>query len=106
MATDTAEPSPAPDPPGLRQRKKAQTRQRIAETARDLFVERGFEEVTVSELADAADVCRKTVFNYFSKKEDIFYWQFQAFEEEMLDSIRTRERSQSIVEALRFFLLA
>jgi AcrR family transcriptional regulator len=92
--------------PGLRERKKAQTRRRIAETARDLFVERGFERVTVAEIADAAEVSQKTVFNYFPTKEDIFYWQFQSFEEEMLDAIRTRGPGEPILEAFRRFLLS
>src|SRR4051794_27529383 len=91
--------------PGLRQRKKAKTRQRIAETARDLFVERGFEAVTVSEIADAADVSQKTVFNYFPTKEDIFYWQFQTLAGEMLDAIPTPEPGAALPQGLPGVLL-
>src|SRR3954449_1488575 len=92
--------------PGLRERKKAQTRQLIAEKARELFVERGFERVTVSEIARAADVSQKTVFNYFPTKEDIFYWQLESFEEGMLDAVRSREPGESIIAAFKRFLLA
>ena len=91
---------------GLRERKKEQTRQRIAETARDLFVERGFERVTVAEIARAAEVSEKTVFNYFPTKEDLFYWRMESFAEEMLETIRQREPGESILAAFRRFMLA
>ena len=61
MATET----------GLRERKKQQTRQLLAETARRLFAERGFENVSIVEIARAADVSEATVFNYFPTKEDL-----------------------------------
>ena len=65
--------------PGLRERKKQQTREAIAETARRLFSERGFERVNVAEIARAADVAEKTVFNYFPRKEDLVYWRLESF---------------------------
>ena len=76
---------------GLRERKKLQTRQLIAETARALFTERGFEHVTVSEIARTADVSEKTVFNYFPTKEDLVYWRLESFEEGLLAAVRDRE---------------
>ena len=79
--------------PGLRERKKEQTRQLIAETARRLFGERGFERVTVAEIARAAEVSEQTVFNYFPTKEDLVYWRLQSFEDELLaDDPRARAR--------------
>src|SRR3954471_13588218 len=66
---------------GLRERKKEQTRERIAQVARDLFLARGFENVTVAEVARAAEVAQKTVFNYFPTKEDLFYWRMETFED-------------------------
>ncbi|NUR86083.1 MAG: TetR family transcriptional regulator [Nonomuraea sp.] len=57
---------------GLRERKKRETRQRIADMAMGLFMIHGFEKVTVADVARAADVSVNTVFNYFGTKEDLF----------------------------------
>jgi AcrR family transcriptional regulator len=92
--------------PGLRERKKQQTRQAIADTARRLFSERGFDAVTVAEIARAADVAEKTVFNYFPTKEDLFYSRLEAFEEELLAAIRGRPGGESAIAAFRDFLMA
>jgi AcrR family transcriptional regulator len=91
---------------GLRERKKRQTRQVIAETARHLFGERGFDRVTVAEIARAAEVSEQTVFNYFPTKEDLVYWRLQSFEDELVATIREREPSESALAAFRRFLLA
>ncbi|WP_346948557.1 TetR/AcrR family transcriptional regulator [Dyella sp.] len=61
------------NPPGLRDSKKAATRQMISDVATLLFVERGFESVSVDEIAQEAGVSRKTVFNYFPRKEDMVF---------------------------------
>jgi AcrR family transcriptional regulator len=92
-------------PPGLRERKKQQTRQLIADTARRLFAQRGFEAVTVAEVAREADVAEKTVFNYFPTKEDLFYSRLEAFEEELLEAVRAREPGTSMLAAVQGFLL-
>lgn len=91
--------------PGLRERKKQQTRQAIFEAARRLFAERGFDEVTVAEIANAAEVSEVTVFNYFPSKEDLFYGGMQFFEEELLEAVRNRPRGESALKALRRRLL-
>jgi AcrR family transcriptional regulator len=91
--------------PGLRERKKEQTRRLIADTARRLFAERGFDRVTVAEIARAADVSEKTVFNYFPAKEDLFYSSLEAFEDRLLTAIRERRPGQSVLDAFAAFLL-
>jgi AcrR family transcriptional regulator len=89
---------------GLRERKKQRTRESIAATARRLFIERGFEAVTVGEVAREADVSRKTVFNYFPTKEDLFFSGLERFEERLLDAIREREPGESILHAFGRFV--
>ncbi len=91
--------------PGLRERKKEQTRQLIADTARRLFAERSFDGVTVAEVAREAEVAEKTVYNYFPTKEDLFYSRLEAFEEELLEAIRSRNQGESVLDAVRNFLL-
>jgi AcrR family transcriptional regulator len=90
---------------GLRERKKQRTRALIADTARRLFLERGFDAVTVTEVARAAEVAQKTVFNYFPTKEDLVYWQLESFEEELLEAIRHREPGESVLAAFGRFVL-
>jgi AcrR family transcriptional regulator len=94
-----------PQTPGLRERKKQQTRRLIADTARRLFVAGGFDRVTVAEVAAAAEVSEATVFNYFPTKEDLFYSGLEAFEEEMLDAIRDRAAGESILAAFGRFVM-
>jgi AcrR family transcriptional regulator len=94
------------DMTGLRERKKQQTREQIAEAARRLFVKRGFAKVTVAEIARAADVSEQTVFNYFPSKEDLVYWRLGSFEEELLTTIREREPGEPALAAFRRFLLS
>ena len=89
----------------LRERKKEQTRQLIADTARRLFAERGFEGVSVAEVARAADVSEATVFNYFATKEDLFYSGLEAFEEQLLGAIRERAAGESALAAFGRFVL-
>jgi AcrR family transcriptional regulator len=91
---------------GLRERKKQQTRELIAESARRLFAERGFEAVTVADVARAADVSAQTVFNYFPTKEDLVYWRLGTFEEELLKAVRDRPRGEAAVAAFKRFLLS
>ena len=73
---------------GLRERKKEQTRLLLADTARRLFAERGFENVSVAEIARVADVSETTVFNYYPTKEDLVYSGLERFESELLRAVR------------------
>lgn len=86
---------------GLRERKKQQTRQLIADAGHRLFADRGFDAVTVAEVARAANVSEVTVFNYFPTKEDLFYGGMQFFEEKLLDAVRERAPGESVLEAFR-----
>jgi AcrR family transcriptional regulator len=95
MATET----------GLRERKKQQTRQLLADTARRLFARRGFENVSVAEIARAADVSEATVFNYFPTKEDLVYSGLEAFEGELLSAVRERPRGETVIDAFGRFIL-
>src|SRR5213592_1512790 len=91
--------------PGLRERKKQQTREVIAESAGRLFAERGFDAVTVAEVARAADVSEGTVFNYFPTKEDLFYGGMEIFEAELVEAVRQRPAGESVLAAFRRFLV-
>jgi AcrR family transcriptional regulator len=86
---------------GLRETKKLRTRQEIADTAMRLFATRGFDHVTVAEVAEAAGVSQKTVFNYFPTKEDLFYDEVPAREEALRQAIRGRREGESLLAALR-----
>ena len=89
---------------GLRERKKKQTRQVIAEAALRLFNERGFDAVTVAQVARAADVSDATVFNYFPTKESLFFGQMQSFEEALIQAVRERRGGESVLAAFRRFI--
>jgi AcrR family transcriptional regulator len=91
---------------GLRERKKERTRRAIATAARDLFAERGFDTVTVAEVARAADVSEATVFNYFPAKEDLFYSGMDTFEAELVEAVRARAPGESALTAFRRVVLA
>jgi AcrR family transcriptional regulator len=90
---------------GLRERKKQRTRQLISETARRLFSERGFEQVSVAEIAREADVSEQTVFNYFPSKEDLVYSGLETFEDQLLGAIRERPPGQTVIAAFGEFIL-
>lgn len=86
---------------GLRERQKQQTRQLIHETASRLFAGRGFDAVTVAEVARAADVSEMTVFNHFPTKEDLFFNKMEFFEERLIGAVRDRAEGVSVLNAFR-----
>jgi AcrR family transcriptional regulator len=90
---------------GLRERKKRQTRTAIRDAAMRLFLERGFDQVSVAEVARAADVSEATVFNYFPTKEDLVYERMDAFEQELLVAVRERPEGESVLRAFVRFIL-
>lgn len=86
---------------GLRASKKARTRLAISEAATRLFIERGFEQVTVAEVAEAADVSIKTVFNYFAVKEDLFFDRAEELIAGIERTVRERPAGTTVAAALR-----
>lgn len=98
--TDT-EADAAPAPMGRRERKKAATRQAIADTALRLFLERGYDDVGVREIADAADVSTTTLFKHFPVKEALVFDEDADQEDRLLAAVRERPEGQSIPAALR-----
>jgi AcrR family transcriptional regulator len=93
-------------PTGLRERKKEATRQLLMATALDLFEERGFDNVSVAEVAAAAEVSKATVFNYFPTKEDLVLAGAKAHIEEPARIVRERPVGQTPHGATREYFLA
>jgi AcrR family transcriptional regulator len=92
--------------PGLRERKKQKTRELIVEAARSLFTERGFDAVTVADVAASAEVSVGTVFNYFPTKEDLFFGDMQRFEAGLVEAVRNRPPGESVLDAFRRVFIA
>jgi AcrR family transcriptional regulator len=92
-------------PVSRRDRKKAATRQAIADAALQLFLERGYDQVGIRDIADAADVSTATVFKHFSGKEALVFDQEQDRESGLIAAVRERSSGQSILDALRQHVL-
>ncbi|MCN9243188.1 TetR/AcrR family transcriptional regulator [Streptomyces sp. RY43-2] len=86
---------------GLRERKKHQTGLRIYRTAIALFAEKGFEAVSVQEIADASEVSKMTVFNYFGTKEDLVFRPMVEHFSDAARAVRERAPGESAVDAVR-----
>lgn len=85
---------------GRRERKRRETRARIADTALALFKKRGFSAVTVDEIAEAADVSKRTFFDYFPAKEDVVIaWQ-DRFMDPLAEAIATAPKGETPVAAV------
>jgi AcrR family transcriptional regulator len=89
--------------PNRQTRKRLATRQKISDVASRLFFQRGFDQVTIEEIAEAADVSRMTVFNHFSRKEDLLFDLDDEGREDVLAALQQRDSETSPVEALRLF---
>jgi AcrR family transcriptional regulator len=87
--------------PGLRQRRKQETRQAISDIATVMFADRGFDEVTIAEVADAAGVAKMTVTNYFPHKEDLVFDRAEAVIRHTADVIAARAPGESMLAAIR-----
>ncbi|MET9266087.1 helix-turn-helix domain-containing protein [Amycolatopsis sp. NPDC004079] len=89
------------EPSGRRERKKAATRQKIADTALRLFLERGYDEVGIRDIAAEADVAVTTVFSHFASKEALVFEQDSNFEENLRGAVEGREPEEPLIPALR-----
>lgn len=95
-----------PVPPvSRRERKKAATRQAIGDAALQLFLERGYDQVGIRDIADAADVSTATVFKHFSGKEALVFDQDEDRESELIAAVRQRAPGQSFLDALQQHVL-
>jgi AcrR family transcriptional regulator len=86
---------------GLRERKKLMTRQALEEAALRLFATRGFEDVTVEDVADAVGVSSRTFFRYFSSKEDAVLGPFLELHEVLRGALAERLQDEPVLDALR-----
>jgi AcrR family transcriptional regulator len=86
---------------GLRHQRKQRTRDALSEAAMALFAKRGFDEVTISEIAHAAGVSKMTVTNYFPRKEDLVFDQAEATIRSLADAVAARARGESLLTAIR-----
>ena len=91
--------------PGLRERKKQKTRETIVTVALELFAQRGYEQTTVGEIAEAAEVSPRTIFSYFQSKEDILFWDLPDLQERLAKALRERPEGATALDALREFIL-
>jgi AcrR family transcriptional regulator len=90
----------------LRERKKLRTRRRLLTAATELFAERGFDKVSVAEIAEAAEVSKMTVFNYFASKEDLVLAPMEEHIGDVARVVRDRATGESAAAAVRRQFLA
>ncbi len=86
---------------GLREQKKAKTRKMISDLATQLFIEQGFDKVTVAEIAKRAEVSVPTLFNYFPNKESMVFDEDEKREIRLIAAVSERKKDQSILDALQ-----
>jgi AcrR family transcriptional regulator len=99
VKSGTAKPDATTGPPGLRARKRQQTRERLSRAAMALFLERGFEATTLDDIAAAADISRRNFFHYFASKEDVvFAWQEESTAA-LVAAVAARPADESMLKA-------
>ncbi|GGO53858.1 TetR family transcriptional regulator [Streptomyces lasiicapitis] len=86
---------------GRRERKKAATRQKIADTALRLFLERGYDAVGIRDVAAEADVAVTTLFSHFASKEALVFEQDDTFEQRLTQAVTDRAPDEPLIPALR-----
>jgi AcrR family transcriptional regulator len=114
----TAAPTPSPPTPpapsparrtrgaGVRERRRQETRAKIVDAAAELFAERGFDTVSVMEIARRAGVVEKTVFNHFPVKEGLVFDADPPIRAALLDAVRRRPAGESVSAAAGSFVVA
>jgi AcrR family transcriptional regulator len=86
---------------GLRQRRKQETRQLISDVATSMFAARGFDDVTISQVAEAAGVAKMTVTNYFPRKEDLVFDRAEAVVGHLAGVVASRQPGETLLAAVR-----
>jgi AcrR family transcriptional regulator len=86
---------------GRRERKKAATRQKIADTALRLFLERGYDAVGIRDVAAEADVAVTTLFSHFASKEPLVFERDEDFEQRLTQAVTGRAPHEPLIPALR-----
>jgi AcrR family transcriptional regulator len=119
-AVEPEPPAPAPPPepaaetprrrradrgPGRRELRRQETRARIVDAAAELFAERGFDAVSVMEIAKRAGVVEKTVFNHFPVKEGLVFDADPPMREALLAAVRRRPSGESVAAAAGTFVV-
>jgi AcrR family transcriptional regulator len=89
---------------GLRERKKQRTREAISRAALELFARGGYQETTLAEIAEAAEVSTRTIFAYFPSKEDILFSDFAAMRDALAQALSERPPGQDALTTLREFI--
>ncbi len=85
---------------GLRQRKKDSSRRAIEDAAWELFAEKGYEETSINDIAERADVAPRTFFRYFPTKEAVMYPQFEEMLQSVRDEFHKRPADQPVITSL------
>jgi AcrR family transcriptional regulator len=91
---------------GLRERKKQRTREAIVRVAFELFAERGYQATTLNDIADAAEVSRRTIFAYFPSKEEILFCDFEATAKTLEDALAARPSGMDALQVVREFIIS
>ena len=87
--------------PGLRERKKQRTREAIVAAALQLFEERGFDQTTIADIAEAADIAPRTFFGYFPSKEDVVFADFPETVAGLSARLDDRAAAETAIDAIR-----
>lgn len=90
---------------GIRAQRKRLTREELLQAAREMFADRGYDNVTVAEIAAGAGVSVKTLFQHFRSKEDLLFSDLAETHQRLVNSLRSRDRQQSVLAAVTEWLL-